>query len=302
MLDGLRHEAMPYRGESGFVTACLDVVRDGLDQDHRLIVLAAAEKLAAVTDALGPDAADVTLVAIDEHGRNPSRITTILNTFQSGGDGRHCLGVCESVFASRSPAALAEAQLSEFLLNDERVSAWPLTLVCLYDSDTLPAAALDVMRQSHAVVRGQDTNPEFLPDHAATLLAAALDPPPASAPLIDVDADTLSLMRDFVRANAVRAALGADRVDDLVLAANEVVTNSIRYAGGRARLAMWTTGIGAVCDVLDTGHVSDRFAGRFAPPPGATSGRGLWLAHHLCDLVQFRTTPEGTTVRLHVDR
>ena len=26
---------------------------------------------------------------------------------------------------------------------------------------------------------------------------------------------------------------------------------------------------------------------------------GLWLASHLCDLVQIRTLPEGTVVRLH---
>jgi hypothetical protein len=27
-------------------------------------------------------------------------------------------------------------------------------------------------------------------------------------------------------------------------------------------------------------------------------GRGLWLAYHLADLVQLRTSPEGTTVRI----
>ena len=29
------------------------------------------------------------------------------------------------------------------------------------------------------------------------------------------------------------------------------------------------------------------------------SGRGLWLANQLADLIQIRSAPEGTTIRLH---
>jgi anti-sigma regulatory factor (Ser/Thr protein kinase) len=29
-------------------------------------------------------------------------------------------------------------------------------------------------------------------------------------------------------------------------------------------------------------------------------GYGLWLANQVCDLVQVRSSPAGTTVRLHV--
>jgi hypothetical protein len=30
---------------------------------------------------------------------------------------------------------------------------------------------------------------------------------------------------------------------------------------------------------------------------GGEGGRGVWLAHQLCDLVQLRTAPSGTAVR-----
>ena len=33
---------------------------------------------------------------------------------------------------------------------------------------------------------------------------------------------------------------------------------------------------------------------------GDATGRGLWLANQLCNLVQIRSSPEGTTVRLHM--
>ena len=294
MLDGFRHEALPYRQVDGFANACRDVVRAGLDLDSRLIVLAASDKLAAVTDALGPDAADVTFVALDEHGRNPSRISTILHTFQTSGDGRNCVGVTESIDVNRSAEALAEAQLTEFVYNAGPVGAWPLKLVCLYDTDALHADVMTVMRQSHAFVRGQDANPDYLPDQAAVLLAGELAPPPSTAWRIEIDGDGLAAMREFVRANTDRAGLGAERGDDLVLAVNEIVTNSIRYGGGHARVAMWLASTEVVCEVRDAGHVTDPLIGRFAPPPNAVSGRGVWLANRLCDLVQFRSSPAGT--------
>ena len=31
-------------------------------------------------------------------------------------------------------------------------------------------------------------------------------------------------------------------------------------------------------------------------------GLGLWLANQLCDLVQVRSSPEGTAVRVHVSK
>lgn len=302
MLDVFRHEALPYHGTDDFAVACVDVLRDGLAHEDRLIVLAASDKLAAVADQLGADASEVAFVALDEHGRNPSRILNLLNTFQSGSGGRHCVGVSESVIAGRTPAGLAEAQLAEFLFSTGDIASWPLTLVCLYDADTLQPDVLDVMRQSHAVLRGQDGNPDYLPDQATVLLATDLEASPHTAWRMDVGADDLAELREFIRANATRAGLGADRLDDLVLAANEIVTNSVRYGGGHARVAMWLDDTAVMCEVRDAGHVTDPLIGRFAPTPAASSGRGIWLANHLCDLVQFRSSPAGTTVRLYVDR
>ena len=35
---------------------------------------------------------------------------------------------------------------------------------------------------------------------------------------------------------------------------------------------------------------------------GQPGGYGLWLANQLCDLVQIRSLPAGTAVRLHMRR
>lgn len=303
MHDSYRHEAMPYQGQAHFVSSCVDLVHDALGRDQRLIVLAGSAKLDAVSDALGSDAAEVTFVATDEHGRNPSRITTMLHSFHAAGDGRYTVGVNESVLVGRSPAARDEAWLSESLLNNPALSSWALSLLCLYDLDTLDAPSSEAMRQSHPVVRGVDENRDYLPELAATLYASELDPPPLNAVRLHVSSHELMSMRAFVRGTAVTCEIGPDRAADLVLAANEIVTNSLRHGGEDASMAMWLEADTLICDVRDRGHLPDPMLGRFAPPPGATSGRGLWLANHLCDLVQVRSSAQaGTAVRLFMDR
>ena len=37
-----------------------------------------------------------------------------------------------------------------------------------------------------------------------------------------------------------------------------------------------------------------------APPIEQYGGRGLWIVNQLCDLVQIRSAPSGTVVRVHV--
>jgi anti-sigma regulatory factor (Ser/Thr protein kinase) len=36
-----------------------------------------------------------------------------------------------------------------------------------------------------------------------------------------------------------------------------------------------------------------------APPIEQYGGRGLWIVNQLCDLVQIRSAPSGTVVRVH---
>ncbi|HEV7206695.1 MAG TPA: anti-sigma factor RsbA family regulatory protein [Jatrophihabitans sp.] len=301
MQDLFQHEALPYAGRADFVPSCVSLVRDGLARDERLIILAAGEKLDDVRDELGAEAEDVTFVSTDQHGRNPCRITTMLHSFQAAGDGRHSLGLNETVFRGRSPAAHAEAQLSDFVLNDPSLRTWPLSVVCLYDSATLDADSLQTMRRSHSVIRGEGANADFQPDLGASLYSTMPDAVPPAAAHFVIDTPELGEVRSFVRTAANAAGVSPERVDDLVLAVNEIVTNSLRHGGGRASMAVWVQDDAVVCEVRDRGYIQDPLAGRFAPPPAATSGRGLWLANHLCDLVQVRSSPAGTVVRMYVD-
>ena len=108
-------------------------------------------------------------------------------------------------------------------------------------------------------------------------------------------------MRREITGLARHVGLNAARTDEFVLAVNEVATNSIRHGGGRGTLRAWIDSEAAVCEISDAGVITDPLVGRRRPASDAPGGRGLWLANVLCDLVQVRSGPDGTVVRLRVD-
>jgi anti-sigma regulatory factor (Ser/Thr protein kinase) len=116
------------------------------------------------------------------------------------------------------------------------------------------------------------------------------------------DADSLGAMRSFVGELAVDAGIGAGRRDDLLLAVNELATNSVRHGGGEGVLRVWSDDEFFVCEVTDTGHIDAPLTGRVRPSAGGLNGYGLWMVNQLCDLVQVRASGAGSVVRMRIRR
>ena len=95
-----------------------------------------------------------------------------------------------------------------------------------------------------------------------------------------------------------RAGLTEDRLTDLIIAVSEVGGNSVAHTGHGGSLLWWQNGESLVYEMRDGGHIQDLLAGRAPPPPEAESGRGLLMVNLLCDLVQVKTGPSGTAIRL----
>ena len=102
-------------------------------------------------------------------------------------------------------------------------------------------------------------------------IAQPFDAPLADAPAIAsemrFDSDALTDVRRFVEDRAAHAGLDALRSDDLVLAVNEIVTNSVRYGGGQGVLRMWETPDTSISEVRDSGHIDGPMIGRLAAHP-----------------------------------
>jgi anti-sigma regulatory factor (Ser/Thr protein kinase) len=122
------------------------------------------------------------------------------------------------------------------------------------------------------------------------------------APLLTLgfDADRITAIRHAVARAAATVGMHGQRLEDFVLAVNEVVTNAVRHAGGHGRLRLWLHSGSLRCEIDDDGSgiPEERLNGYELPPSFAVSGRGLWLARHLCDLLTVQTGPEGTKITL----
>ena len=109
--------------------------------------------------------------------------------------------------------------------------------------------------------------------------------------------DDLAKVRELVHTAATEARLH-ERADDLVLAVNEVVSNAIRYAGGRGHLTVEHVPDGLLVEVCDHGPGLPPAITSDPPSPDATGGRGMWLIRKLCPDLEIISGPSGVTVRL----
>jgi serine/threonine-protein kinase RsbW len=126
----------------------------------------------------------------------------------------------------------------------------------------------------------------------------------AESPLLRqrFDQGVIGGSRHAVARLAAAAGLYGQRLDDFVLAVNEMMTNAVRHAGGRGVLTLWCTDSVLHCEVADNGQgiPAESLKPQQRPPTLALSGRGLWLARHLCDSVTISTGPNGTKVLLRI--
>jgi anti-sigma regulatory factor (Ser/Thr protein kinase) len=129
--------------------------------------------------------------------------------------------------------------------------------------------------------------------------AQALPAPGGEVRELAFASEQLGTVRRILTNWAGEQRLPAEPTEELVLAVNELATNSIRYGGGQGKLLLWRESDTLVCEIQDAGHIQDPLIGRSRPAPNQHTGRGLWLVHQLCDLVQIHSSAAGTAVRVH---
>jgi anti-sigma regulatory factor (Ser/Thr protein kinase) len=266
-----------------------------------VLVAVGPEQTALLERELGRDAERVRFLDMREVGRNPASIIPVWQQFVDESEGRPGRGIGEPVWASRSEAALEECRRHESLINVafDRGPAWDL--LCPYDAASLEAEVLAKVAHSHHLVcRGaeREESSSFAPD--PDCFAGELPPPAATPEVFGFGLTELTEVRRRVAAAAERAGMGPAEIADLVTATSELAANSVMHGGGSGILRLWREEERLLAEVEDRGLIDEPLVGRLQPEISQEGGRGLWLANHLCDLVQIRSGQSGTTVRLHV--
>jgi anti-sigma regulatory factor (Ser/Thr protein kinase) len=305
---GFRHEAFLYSGDDELVAGATAFAQGAIVHDEPMLVVLAAAKLERVRAALGADANRIRFEDIAGLGRNPARLIPVWQEFldDNGGGHKPIRGIGEPVEPCTRGPDLDEREHHEALANFAFGDAPAFWALCPYDVASLADDVVARACACHPLLRHGDearSNPGYrdtiTPDGSGSW-GAPLTRAPAGAASMAYSLPALHQLRAFVAVRSLHFGLSGERVDDLVLAVNELASNSIRYAGGTGTFRIWRDEATIVCEVEDAGHITDPLAGRRSPRTFGDTSRGLWVVNQLCDLVQIRTSPSGTLIRLHL--
>jgi len=179
----------------------------------------------------------------------------------------------------------------------------PITVLCPYRTDDPDLARVEATHPRLVTATGLVSSGSYRPPVEA-LVEYPPPPPPELGPFaagLSFGPAELGNVRHLVAEVVGRSGAAPDRVADLVLAVNEIGSNSIEHGAGQGRLRLWVTDEAVTAEVADGGTADLPFPGMVAPPAVGARGRGLWLASELCDVLQVWSDSMGTVVRLRMD-
>jgi anti-sigma regulatory factor (Ser/Thr protein kinase) len=295
----LSHAALFYRSEAEYAGQITAFVQAGLVQGEPALIALPGGKAWRIGARLDATPGELAFADMAELGRNPGRIIPELRSFADKYAGQRVRFVGEPVWPGRSAAEACEAARHEALINLAFAGS-AATILCPYDASGLAGPVLADARRTHQEPAASGATPRTWRDNLPPGCDRPLGPPPAGAEALAYDTDLVPVRR-LVERHARRAGLTGERTVDLVLAANEVAANTIRHTTGGGVIYVWHTGAEIVCEIHDSGHITDPLAGRVRHGPD-DRGHGLWLVNQVCDLMELRSGGTGTTVRMHMRR
>jgi anti-sigma regulatory factor (Ser/Thr protein kinase) len=297
----LRHAALLYADPGEFAVGVASFVETAVQAGDPVLVACTVPGLGLLRSQLNGHGGLVTWADMRSIGLNPARLIDTIRLFARQHHGRAIWCVYEPAWPARTTEELREVIRHEALVN-LALAELPVNVLCPYDIQLGTELIASVERTHPELDQGGRRWPSS--SYTAGTIPRECDQPlstpPAGAETLRYR-DDLARVRDFTASRAQRAGLPPRRVGDLAIAVGELAANTFAHTSGPGTLTLWATGSELICQVNDTGHITDPLAGRLRPDPAkAGGGRGLWVVQQVCDLVQIRTSPAGTAIRLHM--
>jgi len=298
------HSVLLYASDEECRGAVAAFVREAAHAAAALHAVVLGRTVRTVRETLGFPHPRSFVADMTDLGSNPARIIPSVQSFADQHPGVEVYSLWEPAWPGRSAAELREVARHEALCN-LALAGRTMTVLCLYDVARLGSQPVGDAECTHPVVtiggQRRDSASYLGPGHFPAGSDDPL-PPPTTRPEALAFRDQLGRVREFAAHQARAAGLGAERAADLVLAVSELAANALGHAAGGGLVRAWCTAAELICQVDDPGYITDPLAGSRRQPPDAAGGHGLWLVNKICDLVERRTGPSGTTTRLHMRR
>ncbi|TMR94834.1 anti-sigma factor RsbA family regulatory protein [Nonomuraea basaltis] len=303
LAEPFSHPALIYRSDLEYVAATTAFVREGLAAGEPVAVAVPGRNLAMIEAELGADAEAVRLLDMSVAGRNPGRIIpAVLRDFADRHPHDRVRIIGEPIWPGRSAAEYPACAQHEALINLS-FAGRPATILCPYDAVGLDSAIIREAARTHPVLRdvsGEWHSDDYAPDRVVDGHNRPLDEPKECLSL-RFDHTNLSAARGLAARQAALLGFTGDRLDDVRLAVAELGANSLDHGGGSGTIRVWAEAGLLVCEVSDTGHITDPLAGRRPVDPRSAGSRGLLIVNLLSDLVRVHTRAGATTVRAYFD-
>ncbi|OBK88644.1 hypothetical protein A5649_15555 [Mycolicibacter heraklionensis] len=299
------HIALFYRSPQEYLDYLVPYIADAVAAEFPILVAVPEPNLSLLRNALPAGAAKTaSLSDMSQVGRNPTHILGgVLGAFAA----RHPSGpvrmVAEPVWSGRSKLEYPACVQHEALVN-EAFTGRDLTMLCPYDATHLDSDILVDAEITHPSL-GHSGHPEqpssgFAPDAAWERYN---EPLPGSATAANYTLHRLSDLagaRQFSAKYARWFGFAAAEVADLQLIVNELASNSLQHGRGPCTLLLWAESDQLICQVRDSGLLTDRLAGRRPLISDYDHGCGLFVVNATADLVRIHTAASGTTVQAHL--
>jgi anti-sigma regulatory factor (Ser/Thr protein kinase) len=296
--DALRHNALVYESQDEYVARSVAFLKEGLEAGEGALVGNSRDGLAAVREALGPDADQVAFFDVGSTYTRPARtLAAYYGVF---------LGQLRKAPSVR---AVAEFQLGPTLTDWEEwmgyeaitnvaYSHLPVWVVCTYGANRVSDAVLDGVWRTHPEVATDEWRESDRFEDPRELVRR-LTPQPEPLPELrpcSIGAD-LEAFRERL-ARELRAEYVPDaRALDMLVAATEIAANALEHGGGIEELRVGRAEGRFVCEVVDRGSgFDDPVAGYLAPRAGV--GTGLWVARQLAWRLELFRSSHGFTARI----
>ncbi|MFD0903921.1 anti-sigma factor RsbA family regulatory protein [Actinomadura sediminis] len=294
------HQGCVYACDDEFVETAVPFIVEGLERDEPVLVATTTANIELVRAVLGRHAHRVDFGETGGFGRRPQQRISAFTAYRH----RHPRDervriLAEPVWAGCSPRRVEAWECMEAALNTV-LGGTGIHMVCPYDSRNVPPGIVANVRRTHPeMIRGTDVRPSTAYVQPLAFVrgrAAPLPSPPRDAVTLAFGGDLGRMRHAIVLETAALGLLGEHMV--IFSAAVGEIVGGAAGGHGRPTVALWAQPGEVVCDVR-LPMALDPFIGLHPPTLRPTPGDGFWLARQICDHLDVRPGPDGTTVRLH---